>query len=137
MDHIDGKSLCGFDHLTHRNTMNTNIIIALSIFLAMVAGTLLGWYIRKMIERQEKMEKQIAELNEIANRRKLPYPAQAGLEDAIAIVIDVINNDEAADAYRQTRINQLIDRLKQVRSNPQGYDINQPDLQNTKNAKRN
>lgn len=117
--------------------MNTNIIIALSIFLAMVAGTLLGWYIRKMIERQEKMEKQIAELNEIANRRKLPYPAQAGLEDAIAIVIDVINNDEAADAYRQTRINQLIDRLKQVRSNPQGYDINQPDLQNTKNAKRN
>jgi len=106
--------------------MNVNIIIAI-VFIALIAGTFLGWYIRKMIGRQEILEKKVAELSEIANRRKLPYPALAGLEDAIALVIDIINSDEAAQAYRSTRILQLTERLKQVRSDPQHYDINQPD----------
>jgi hypothetical protein len=111
--------------------MNINFIIA----IAVLAGLTLGYYIRKLIERQESLEKQIAELSEIANRRKLPYPAQAGLEDAIAIVIELLNDDEATMAYHNARKKQLVERLKQVRSDPQKYDINQPDLP-AKNTKR-
>jgi hypothetical protein len=97
------------------------------IGIAFFAALVLGYYLRKLIEYKESLEKQISELKEIADRRKLPYPAQAGLEDAIAIVIDILNNEEANSAYRNTRFQQLAERIKQVRSNPQHYDTQQPD----------
>lgn len=100
-----------------------NLMIAIALFAAL----LLGYYIRKLIEYKESLEKQISELSQIANRRKLPYPAQAGLEDAISIVIDVLHQHQAERAYEDAREKQLYDILRQVRSDPQGYDINQPD----------
>lgn len=103
--------------------MNINLLIAIAI----LASFILGYYIRKLLERQENLEKQINELSQVAKRRKLPYPAQAGLEDAIAIVIEVLTQHSAWRAYDETRIEQLAEILRQVRSNPQGYDINQPD----------
>jgi hypothetical protein len=103
--------------------MNINLLIAIAI----IASFVLGYYIRKLLERQEKLENQVNELSLIAQRRKLPYPAQAGLEDAISIVIEVLTQHDAWRAYDETRINQLSDILRQVRSNPQGYDTNQPD----------
>lgn len=106
--------------------VNVNIIIAI-VFFALIVGLFLGWYIRKLIERQESLEKQVADLMEISKRRKLPYPAQAGLEDAISIAIEVLTQHQAWRSYDETRIVQLSEILKSVRSNPQGYDINQPD----------
>jgi len=100
--------------------------IAIAI-TAVFAGLFLGWHIRGLIARIDQLEKSNTELQAIAERRKLPYPAQAGLEDAIAIVIDILNSDEAAQAYRSTRIQQLAERIKQVRTDPQHYDIHQPD----------
>ena len=102
-------------------------MLALLILLAKAAGIYLGWQGRKMFERQQSMEKQIEELTEIVKRRKLPYPVQAGLEDAIAIAIEIIDRQQAERAYEETRTNQLANRLRQVRSHPQRYDVDQPD----------
>lgn len=106
---------------------------ALLIALAITTALFLGWYIRLIVERAQRLEKQveesakkIEELSAIASRRKLPYPAQAGIEDSIAIVLAMLDEDEIEMAKRITLKNQLLDRLKIVRSDPQHYDIHQP-----------
>jgi hypothetical protein len=114
-----------------RHSMNQALLIGIAI----LAGSFLGWHIRKLIERQQQLEKQVAELKDIADRRRLPYPAQAGIEDAIAIALDIINEQEAVHAYTDTRINQLTERLRQVRSTPQSYDTNQPDKRKNETRK--
>jgi hypothetical protein len=104
-------------------------MVAFAIFLlaaTMILGIYIGWRGREYVERQKRLEETIKEMNEIIKRRKLPYPTQAGLEDAIAIVIEVLDQHQAQKAFDDTRLNQLADRLRQVRSNPQGYDVNQP-----------
>jgi hypothetical protein len=102
-------------------------IVAIILAVALVAGAFLGWQGRKLFDRIEGLEKKIEELSAIAGRRKLPYPAQAGLEDAIAIAIELLDQHQAQRAYDETRIGQLAERLRQVRSDPQHYDANQPD----------
>jgi len=119
-----------YQHRYERHSMN-----ALLIGIAILAGSFLGWHIRKLIERQQQLERQVAELKDIADRRRLPYPAQAGIEDAIAIALDIINEQEAVHAYTDTRINQLTERLRQVRSTPQSYDTNQPDKRKNETRK--
>lgn len=104
-----------------------NILLIAGLSFALLAGVYLGWQGRKIVEQQRRLEKTIEELNEIVKRRRLPYPAAAGLEDAIAIAIELIDQHQAEMALEGTRLNQLWDRLRQVRSNPQGYDVNQPD----------
>jgi hypothetical protein len=128
LDHLfrnDGKpDLCPDYQFYKDRAMNINIVVAIVVF-ALIAGLCLGWYIRKLIELQERLEKQVAELSQIANRRKLPYPAQAGIEDVIAIVGELLDDDEARTAYQNTRKSQLFDRLVKLRNDPQGYDINE------------
>lgn len=114
--------------------MNYLLIIVLT--LTLLAGGLIGWWGRKFIARIETLE-------EIAKRRKLPYPALAGLEDAIALSDDAryennsmdrvisyllmaLQKDVAARKYSDARFEQVQDILKQLRSDPQGYDIDQP-----------
>jgi len=101
--------------------------IELMLLVALLAGGTLGWLGRKLFERLDALERRVEELGAIAGRRKLPYPAQAGLEDAIAIAIELLDQHQAQRAYDETRIEQLAERLRQVRSDPQHYDVRQPD----------
>lgn len=109
----------------------TFLLIVATIF-ALLAGGFIGWHGRKFIQRIETLE-------EIAKRRKLPYPAMAGLEDAIALCDDgqyesgsidkviaylltALQKDVAARKYLDIRFEQVQEVLKKVRSDPQGYD---------------
>jgi hypothetical protein len=111
----------------------TPLLIGL-LSAALLAGVLLGWGGRRFFERQEQLEKKVAELDEIVKRRRLPYPAQAGLEDAIAIAIGMLDDYQVQRAQDETRLGQLADRLRKVRSDPQGYDTRQPERGNGRKA---
>lgn len=107
-------------------------ILIIIVVLALLAGGFVGWHGRKFMQRIETLE-------EIAKRRKLPYPAMAGLEDAIALCDDgqfesgsmdkvisylltALQKDVAARKYLYKRLDQVEEVLKEVRSDPQGYD---------------
>jgi len=116
-----------------------NLVLIVAVGLAIMAGGLLGWYGRKFIERIETLE-------DISKRRKLPYPALAGLEDAIALSDDArfengsmdkmidfllmaLQKDIAARKYQDARFAQVQEILKVLRDDPQGYDIETPATQ--------
>lgn len=71
--------------------------------------------------QKEKQTKQEAELQALRDRRRLPHAAADGLEDAIAIVLDVLQEEEATRAYREARVGQLHHVLKQIRQEPAKY----------------
>lgn len=111
-----------------------NLLIALLLVLlafCLIAGALIGWQGHKFIQRIESLE-------QISKRRKLPYPAMAGLEDALALIDDgqfetgsmdkvityllmLLQKDLAARKYLETRLDQVQDILMTVRADPQGY----------------
>jgi hypothetical protein len=101
---------------------------------ALILGVYLGWQGRKLIDRLEQLE-------QVSKRRKLPYPAMAGLEDAIALADDgqfenasmdqvitrlltILQHSEAARKYMDARLDQVADVLRTIRSDPHGYDVN-------------
>ena len=113
-----------------------NLLLIVILGLALLAGGIVGWYGRKFIQRIETLE-------EIARRRKLPYPTMAGLEDAIALCdltqfenatadqilaafLTILQKEVASRKYSDVRFGQVQQILKTLRSDPQGYDIDQP-----------
>ncbi len=107
-------------------------LLIVSMIVALLAGAFIGWQGRKLLHRIETLE-------EIAKRRKLPYPAMAGLEDAIALgddaqfesnsmdkviayLLTALQKDVAARKYLDVRFNQVQEVLKVLRSDPQSYD---------------
>lgn len=115
-----------------------SLIVILIIFLALalLAGGFIGWHGRKFIQRIETLE-------QIAKRRKLPYPAMAGLEDALALIDDsqyegasvdqvithlltILQKEIAVRKYTDARFAQVQDILKVIRADAQGYDADFP-----------
>jgi len=103
-------------------------LIVMSLFIAIFAG----WQSRKFIERVETLEKSL-------KTRKFPFRGMEGLEDAVAIGLDVRHQNGDVDTYidalmgmllksermRQysdTRIEQMMSILKQVRRDPHSYE---------------
>lgn len=112
------------------------IVLIVVVVLALLSGAFIGWHGKKFIQRIETLE-------EIAKRRKLPYPAMAGLEDAIALSDDAqfesasmdkviayllmaLQKDVAARKYLDARLSQVQELLIQLRNDPQAYDTQQP-----------
>ena len=87
------------------------LALIVAIIVAVVAGGYLGWQGRKIFDRQTELERKVDDLMEIVKRRRLPYPTAAGLEDAIAIAIEILDRNQAERVYENTRINQLAEQV--------------------------
>lgn len=126
--------------------MNFSWIAIIIVIVALLAGGFIGWHGRRFIQRLETLE-------DISKRRKLPYPAMAGLEDAIALSDDarfengsmdkvieyllmVLAKDVAARKYQDARFSQVEEILKQLRTDPQSYDTEKPSATTTKDINR-
>ncbi len=114
----------------------TNLLIAGLIALALASGWFLGWQGRKFIGRLEALELAV-------QKRTLPARAKDGLEDLMAIgndirfqnwdvdqviggLITTLLKSEAVRHYTDERVDQLLTIAKQLRSDPHGYDPDQP-----------
>lgn len=94
------------------------VLMALAFWGGMEFGALL--------ERSERNAAELDELKAELARRRHPYPTANGLEDALAVAIDTLLQEEAQSEYRRARLEQLRRIVGEVRVDPLGYDSERP-----------
>lgn len=80
---------------------------------------------RGLAEQSEKLSaqaKRLDELEQSAKKSRNPYLTNAGIEDAIAVALDV----EQTAHYLDTRNRVLQSILRKIRTDPSGYDEDRP-----------
>ena len=50
----------------------------------------------------------------------------AGLEDALAVALDLVREYEQSEVYAKARLQKLMEIIKQVRTGPHNYDPERP-----------
>lgn len=105
-------------------TTFTNILIMICGLIAILAAMGLGMALQKRGQRLADMEKRIGALEEKAEHapKRLANRTIAGIEDAQAILIDLVFTHEAEEA----RLNNLRDVLSILRRDPNQYDPERP-----------
>jgi len=68
----------------------------------------------------------VTQLEEMLAKRRHTYPTADGLEDSLAVTIDVLLDEQAHSEYRAARIEQLRRILGEVREGPLAYDSERP-----------
>lgn len=99
------------------------------ITLAVIALRAVEAQARQTAAQAEKIRDQAAELENLKkqlDRRAHTYSTAAGLEDAIAIDLDLALNAARTLQYIETRSGQLRDVLAILRQSPHSYDANRP-----------
>ena len=106
------------------------------IVIALGCGAVLGWQMRKLVARFEHME-------EVIQRRRLPYPTLAALEDITALsdmaafenadtdkvletVLTMLLRSERARKHSELFVMQIEEIAKLVRTRPHEYDAAKP-----------
>ncbi|KKN73433.1 hypothetical protein LCGC14_0401360 [marine sediment metagenome] len=98
------------------------LLILLVGLLCLAAGIKLGakfHYYDNLKKRNKDLRAQIA-------KRRHTYATADGLEDALAVTIDLLLRQDAADKYRRARVAQLNSILGEVRKGPLSYDGDRP-----------
>lgn len=108
-----------------------NYIIYIGIGIALLVGLGAGFLLAQLFAWAKEVTQQLvdmrARLDDLESKPKRHTQAtDAGLLDAIAIAIDVLNEYEASRKYTDARIRQLQGVLKSVRSGPHAYDPETP-----------
>jgi len=112
--------------------MHYDIFAYAGIGLSAMAGTLAGLTIYKLIStfltQITMLEERIATLEE-AQATRLPHRGAAGIEDALAVLLDLersIDDEQLDIQARKQRISRAMRILQIVRKDPDGYDIDEP-----------
>lgn len=105
------------------------LIYAVIILATLGVGLLLGRIIARyenMIENMkrglEDQSKRLEELEKTARKSRNPYLTNVGLEDAIALALDL----EKTVEYASLRNRYLKDILRKIRTDPGSYDEDRP-----------
>lgn len=90
----------------------------------------------KLNEREielAQMKAQLEEMKSCARRKHNPYQTNAGLEDAIAVLMDAKEAKEVADlfykqkaTYLDVRLESAMSALRKIRQDPSSYDMEAP-----------
>ncbi len=99
-----------------------DLFILLVGLLSLATGIKLG----AKFHHYDNLKAQNAELKEQLEKRRHTYPTANGLEDALAVTIDLLLREDAAKKYRRARFDQLNDILGKVREGPLAYDTDRP-----------
>ena len=96
----------------------------MDVFYVLIGLVLLGIGIGlgAHIQHYVTLEKQNKRLADQLAKRRHTYATADGLEDAMAVAIDLLLREEAAEKYRSARFNQLNEILGKVREGPLSYD---------------
>lgn len=86
----------------------------------------IGLKLGAKFKHYDTLEQQITRLEEQLAKRRHTYPTADGLEDALAVTIDLLLRQDAADKYRRARVAQLNEILGEVRKGPLSYDSDRP-----------
>jgi outer membrane murein-binding lipoprotein Lpp len=119
--------------------MPNTLIIIIAIVSAVVIGAgcfAIGLLMERVHQTVRTMQSQIADLQKqitdlVAQQaqqqpKRLTHSTIAGIEDALAVAIDIVMEGQAADEYRQARMRQLQSILQITRQGPDAYPIDRP-----------
>lgn len=94
------------------------------------------WFFREAVRQDCKagqLEAQIAgqaakiaELEKQKGGKAHTYATAAGLEDATAVLLELLQRKQAEDAYTAARLAQAYEVIGQVRKGPHAYDPDRP-----------
>jgi hypothetical protein len=78
----------------------------------------------KKVQKITDLNRRLKKIEDSAGdgRVRNPHLTNAGIEDAIAVLLDVLQNREVEDL----RLKQASDILRQIRANPGSYDEDRP-----------
>jgi len=102
------------------------LILGLVFF---ASGIFVGAWLLKLdqqLDRINRIEEEVKELRDQLKRRRHTYATQDGLDDAQAVLIDLVLRDQLEASYREARLGQLSEILGLVRAGPQKYDGEKP-----------
>ncbi len=99
--------------------MDTIAVITLS---SAIVGGLLGGLIAVIAFKIRELQHRLDEIQDERKTRRHTYATGAGLEDAIAVTIDLLIKQKAD----QARTESLLEILRQVRQGPHAYDQDRP-----------
>lgn len=113
--------------------MELALLLGLLGLALMVLGFWAGMEFGALVERTahqtaatEALRGELEALKEQLAKRRHPYPTANGLEDALAVAIDTILQEEAQSEYRRARLEQVRRIVGEVRVDPLGYDSERP-----------
>ncbi len=104
--------------------MNVTLIGALMLAIGLVLGiviTAIFHQVRRQLTKQADLERRVTELED-CQKKRLPYATAAGVEDAIAVSLDVVRQFQEG----KLRAEQMLEILRLVRGGPEGYDPERP-----------
>ena len=96
------------------------IVLAIGILLGIVI-TAIVHRVRRQLAKQADLERRVTEL-EGCQKKRLPYATAAGVEDGIAVCLDVVRQFQDG----KLRAEQMLAILQQVRGGPENYDPERP-----------
>jgi len=98
------------------------ILAAAFVLLVGYAGYRLG----RSIERMKKLVYELIDALKNNSPKRHTHRTEAGIEDAIAVALDVLQEYQASQKYTEARISQLTDILTITREGPHSYDPDRP-----------
>lgn len=94
----------------------------------LAAGIVIGAVVTLLVGRVAALERKVKELEDCRSRR-LPYNTDAGIEDSLAVNMDLVraaNELEVKAQALRLRAGQQAEILKLVRQGPEAYDPEKP-----------
>lgn len=117
----------------------TSVTVLSLIVTALVIGAVIVlafWFFREATRQDCKagqLEAQIAgqaakiaELERQKSGKAHTYATAAGLEDATAVLLELLQRKQAEEAYTAARLNQLYEITGMIRKGPHAYDPDRP-----------
>ncbi len=86
-------------------------------------------------QHYDTLEQRITELEEQLAKRRHTYPTANGLEDALALTVDLILRGDLERKYWRAQVDQLNEILGMVRAGPLAYDVDRPSKRPSKEAR--
>jgi len=107
--------------------MNAEVIL---ISLALIATGIVSIMADRFFKEHNQILKRLDDIEEQLGRKCHTYPTANGLEDAMAVAIDLLIRHEAEDAYRAARMERLRAILGEIREGPHAYKDKPNDREN-------
>lgn len=105
----------------------TPIILIGALMLALILGVIIGVNTQRMASELTYLRDRVNKLEDAqSQKRRNPYRTDDGIEDAMAIVHDVVWQSAATLNYVKDRSERIDNILKTVRVDPDSYDPDQP-----------
>jgi hypothetical protein len=104
----------------------TQIIVLSTLLIGLLIGALGNYLINRLAAMLGDHERRLQELEDLQTRRRHTESTKECIEDALAVAIDIIMEDQAQDEYRKARLRQLQQIMQLGQVSPTSYPVDRP-----------